>query len=428
MDADFLAGALAVLRERHGVPGAQLVVHADGRTHAVVAGELTAGSGAPVTTDAAFPLGSLTKPVTAALLLTLVADGDLDLDGPLAAQVPEVAAGADPRLTPRRLLSHTGGLASTPDGDACSAAEVCHAANLVHRPGAVFSYSNAGYFVVGRVAEVLTGMPWAEAVDTIVLRPLDIEPAFATGPRRLRRPVASGHAVATAGAPARPIREQSLPAWETAAGALAASALDLVRFARSRLPAGVFEDQLADTAVLPFGLADGWGLGWAAYRRAARRWYGHDGNADGTSCHLRVEPETGTAVALTTNATSGLALWEDLVPQLRTAGVDVGSYPLRSLPGDEAPVAAPPECAGRYANGGSEVDVEVREDGTLALTTQGLPAVSARCHAGLTFSVRKPTGGGIGAVGRFLPRTPGGPLELVQLGGRTARRCGGGPR
>lgn len=430
MDDESLTGALTGFLRRHRVPGAQLAVDHDGRVFAAHAGEVTAGGGRPVTADTAFPLGSLTKPFTAALVLALAGDGDLDLDRSPSAQLPQLPGETDPRVTARRLLAHTSGLASVPEDEERSD-EFGATDRLVHPPGEVFSYSNTGYFLAGRVAETITGMKWADAVDTVVLRPLDIAPAFVAGNRATGRPVATGHAAAGPDSPPRPVLEQSLAAYEVPAGALALSALDLVRFGRSRIavsggPTGELRDHLGAARVGPFGMADGWGLGWAVYRRGDRRWAGHDGSADGTSCHLRVEPESGTVVALTTNTGGPPALWQEVLALLRATGVEVGDYPQRALLGAGRPVAPPPGCAGHYANGGAGITVEAGDGGRLRVSTQGIPVSDVTCYDGHKFTVGGLVSGGVAYVGRFLLEPRRGTVELIQVGGRTARKSHGG--
>lgn len=375
------------LARKHDVPGAQLVIR-----HGEEVFEACHG----VQQQSAFPLGSLTKPFTAALVLTLADDGDLDLDEAL------------PRLpvTPRQLLTHTAGLAANVEQPEMSSrkrwvARHCRPDDLVHRPGEVFSYSNAGYVLAGHLVEDVTGVNWWDAVESILLWPLKITPSFVTGPPTGRRPVA-GHSGS------RMIADQALPELEAPAGGLALSAADLTAFALQHDPA-MRHDHLAGHPAGPYGLADGWGLGWAVYREAGRTWFGHDGTGDGTSCHLRFEPESGTVVALTTNAASGAALWPDLVDELRADGIAVAdNRPVAD--GPEATAAQAEELTGQYVNGDALVEVTHGGGARLELAIDGGPGVTVTCQADLTFTVP----GSPATPGRFLP-------GLLQLGGRTAR-------
>lgn len=431
VDERALTAVLAEVARRHRVPDARVVVHDGERT-------IAARTGSAATERTAFGLGSLTKPFTATLVMALVEDGDVDLDIPLGEYLPELAD--DAGVTPRLLLSHLAGLPSDVDEDENArtreqwAASHCRADQLAHPPGRVFSYSNAGYLVAGRLVEAVTGMAWADALDTFLLRPLGIEPAFVTGSAS-RRPIAAGHVVHPALAEAQPVAGEVLPAVEAPNGALALSADDLVAFARLHMAdpavakplsgdtlAEMRREETARAEVGPFGLADGWGLGWAHYRDGGTVWCGHDGMTDGGSCHLRFDPARGIAVAVTANASTGASMWADLVSALREHGLSIGDYPFTALP--EGPVRqAPPECLGTFVNGGHELVVTPGDDGGLRLAIDTAPHSNLTCYDDLRFAMRDLGAGRLLCAGRFL-REPGATgIGLLQFTGRLARRA-----
>lgn len=113
------------------------------------------------------------------------------------------------------------------------------------------------------------------------------------------------------------------------------SAVDLVALGRMHIGAGVpellpptYAEQMrqAVPGADPIGLAEGWGCGLAVFRDGATDWVGHDGNANGTSCYLRIDPAGGWVVALTTNATTGSYLWEELHTELRQANLPLAAH------------------------------------------------------------------------------------------------------
>jgi CubicO group peptidase (beta-lactamase class C family) len=429
-----LAARFSELLARHRVPGGQLVVCRGGRSTSVHAGERRAGQ--PMTEHTPVPVGSVTKVCTAAMALTLVADGDLGLDDPLGDHLPELRAGSRGlagQVTLRQALSHTSGLPGSLgelDNTATSArryaAECARHAAPVCPPGTGFSYSNVGYALVGRLIEVVTGQSWAEAVDAVLLRPLGVRPTFLADPDPAGD-TASGHS-ATADGRFREVA-QTTPVALAAAGGLALSATDLAAVGRALLaPDAPGAVDLLDPAALaelhrpvphaePFGLADGWGLGLAVFGDG--RWTGHDGTADGTSCHLRVDRRSGDVVALTTNCATGVELWEELIDVLSKLGIPVSSY---RLPLSATAITPPEDCFGDYVNGPVEYSVAARADG------QPYVAVGGEVYPELTvderwaFSVRDPRSGRRLPGGRFLrdPRT--GRINGLLSGGRLARR------
>jgi CubicO group peptidase (beta-lactamase class C family) len=261
----------------------------------------------------------------------------------------------------------------------------------------------------------------------VLLKPLSLVPHFVVGTGE-RRPFVSGHAVQPGLHRVRPVA-QSLTSVKAPAGALAASALDLITLGRllaSGEPAGLIDPvALAEMRRpvphgVPFGLADGWSLGLALFRDGATTWLGHDGNGDGTACHLRFDPAGGTVVALTTNGNSGFGMWLDLVQDLRVAGCPVGDYDrLRGLQGRRS---SPPNCTGSYVNGDIEYTVQPARDGTLLLTVDGEPFAELTPHEGLIFAMRDVDTDENNQMGRFLPDPHGDGIGWIQIGGRLARR------
>ncbi|MEV6977520.1 penicillin-binding protein, partial [Kitasatospora sp. NPDC093806] len=194
-------------------------------------------------------------------------------------------------------------------------------------------------------------------------------------------------------------------------------------------------DQLAPSGAGPYGLADGWGLGWARYGDGGDGpvFLGHDGTGDGTSCHLRFDPVGGTVVALTGKADTGQALWTDLLDRLRESGLPVADHPSTGAAGLGPTVPGPADCVGRYTNGELEYAVTRDADGGLRLGLgsaaphASAPLYTLECDAGLRFVLRERATGPLGHRGRFL-RDHDGRVSHLQLSGRLARRAQEDPR
>lgn len=133
----------------------------------------------PQPCEPTLPWWSFTKTVLAATALTLVRDGRLSLDDPLA--------GND--YTLRQLLRHEAGLADYAEladyhtavanhelpWSAQEMLERLQADRLRYKPGAGWHYSNVGYLMVARLIEHTSNLTLAEAVRTRVLLPLGID-------------------------------------------------------------------------------------------------------------------------------------------------------------------------------------------------------------------------------------------------------------
>lgn len=168
-----------------GVPGAAAVaLRPDGRI-AASAGFADVRTREALTVDHRFRTGSVTKIFVAALVLQLVAEGLLDLDGDAA----PFAAG----ITTRQLLNHTSGLTDFID-DIVAFFEP-YRENPAHRwevspreqlrlimekprlfpPGKGWSYHGSNYLVLRLIVEETTGMTLREALRQRVFLPLGLE-------------------------------------------------------------------------------------------------------------------------------------------------------------------------------------------------------------------------------------------------------------
>lgn len=437
VEPDWLAATLGALADAHQVPGAQLAVHRGGVTVAVEVGELEHGTGIPVTSESAFPIGSISKAYTATLAMILVADGDLELDAPLEEHLPELDDLVG-QLTLGQLLSHTSGLACSPNTEELPTLSLrryvrnhCRWQDLILPPGVAFSYSNRNHALAGHLIETLTRMSWSDAMESILLRPLGIEFAsiMPAAGARCARHMATGHSVNTATGRTRPVEQPMVPA-EAPAVALAMAAVDLVALGRMHIGSGF--PQLLPAAhaermrqalpgAKPFGLADGWAPGLAVFRGETTNWVGHDGNACGTSCYLRIDPVGECVVALTTSANTGSALWDELRIKLGLATPRLAPRQ-RDSSARRMTRVHPAEFVGSYSNGSMDYLVAAENGTELFLEIGGERLARLVFYNELEFLIQNPATGQGQHVGRFLRDSATGQIEQLQIGGRLALR------
>jgi CubicO group peptidase (beta-lactamase class C family) len=289
------------------------------------------GAPEPLMVDDVFRIASITKPFVATLVVSLVEQGLLDLDAP-----PE---GTD--ATIRQLLSHQGGLAS-------ERAEPIEGV----APGELFSYSNAGFWLVGGAIERVTGLTFEEAMQRHVLAPFGLEH---TG-FEVEDGVPGHHQVAPGGDEHRRA-EDEYPRERRPSGGLWSTVEDLLRFARRHL------DETGPLAELrrPAAVGPGFrhGLGWFLRERRGLATVEHEGSVAGYQSLLLLVPEDRLALAALTNSGRGSAAIHDLLDSLGLALTPLDDVPL------------PPEeldrFVGRYQAPGIRTAVE-RVDGCLRVT------------------------------------------------------------
>ncbi|HVR12291.1 MAG TPA: serine hydrolase domain-containing protein [Gaiellaceae bacterium] len=173
----------AVLRT--DVPGAVVVANGPSLSWKGAAGVADAESGAPMTTEHRFLIGSVSKTFVAAVVLQLVGEGALALDE----EVGPIAEG----VTLRQLLNHTSGLPDyyadfdsliapyradrghKPNLTPRAALELVHARPRLFPPGAGWEYSGGNYLALGLLVEEATGATLREELKRRVTEPLGLE-------------------------------------------------------------------------------------------------------------------------------------------------------------------------------------------------------------------------------------------------------------
>lgn len=393
IDAAHWQRRLARLAQEHGVPGAQLGILRLGEPDELVEavhGVLHVGTGAPVTAEAVFQIGSITKVWTATLAVMLAEEGLLDLDAPVVDVLPDLRL-ADPdvtkAVTTRHLLTHTSGIdgdqfTDTGRGDDCLRRYVEQLADAAqnHPVGVTWSYCNAGYVLLGRIVEHLTGQTWDQAVRERLSTPLGLTRTVTLPEEAVLHAVAVGHDERDGDLV--PVPVWSLPRALGPAGLITATAADLLAFARLHLTGGLAADgtrllsadAVADMAAhhteLPdkLVLGDSWGLGWIRFGWDGHRLIGHDGTTLGQQAFLRVLPEQGLAVALLTNGGHARDLYQDLYREVFAEVADVAMPQPFTPPDDPVPVDVAP-YAGTYERAGVKIEVEDAAGGPLMRTT-----------------------------------------------------------
>lgn len=128
-----------------------------------------------------FLLASITKPMTAAVVMTLVDEGKLSLDDHVTKFFPAFTGEGRENITIRHCLTHTGGLPDMLANDEdlrerhaslADYREGALKAPLKFAPGSKYSYSSMGILMASEIAQKITGSPIAELMETRIFKPL----------------------------------------------------------------------------------------------------------------------------------------------------------------------------------------------------------------------------------------------------------------
>jgi len=376
---DQLLGRLA----GYGYSGTIAVLHHGRPLHEAAYGYADAERGVPMSTEARFDIGSLTKPFTAALVLSLEEDGSLSTDDSLGAVLPDVPSDKA-GLTIHELLTHTSGLirsaASLGITEASTRAEFLDAvleSELLFEPGERFEYSDTGYDLLAAIVEQVTGRDWSFLLETRVLEPagLRVTGYAANGglSSDAKGPLAWSHS-APLGVPWPETREGPSPAswFNRGSGGLVSTASELAAWADALWNGKILSPaSLARMTSPQVSVGDGrsYGYGWFVTSSDHGRVIYHGGDIAGYKAHLAHYVDEGLIFAVL----HSVAGWERVTDQYAIAAW-FGEGPVPPPPAIEAEDLE--RLAGTYRVGES-VMVAWPEAGRLAVEADGETLVGA---------------------------------------------------
>lgn len=141
----------------------------------------------PNAPDTKFRLGSITKQFTATLILQLVEQGKIRLDGKLIDYLPDYRKDTGAKVTIHNLLSHTSGIPSYTSLPGFfqdvsrnpfkvdDFIKKYASGDLEFEPGTKFVYDNSGYFLLGAIVEKVTGKPYEKVLKENIFDPLGMK-------------------------------------------------------------------------------------------------------------------------------------------------------------------------------------------------------------------------------------------------------------
>jgi CubicO group peptidase (beta-lactamase class C family) len=260
--------------ERGRVPGAVALIARRGRLGFFESfGQRDAAAGAPMTKDTIFRIYSMTKPITTVAAMMLWEKGRFLLSDPVANYLPDFSdptvaverggeierVPAERAITIQDLLRHTSGLTyefrgAGPVHKMYMSAKVHSRAQsnadqvatlgklpLLHQPGTRWEYGRSTD-VLGRLVEVLSGMPLGVFFERHILGPLGmVDTAFHVPPRHHSRLAAAFARDPDSGSAVQLLEVRDPPSFESGGGGLVSTAGDYARFLQMLLNGGTLD-------------------------------------------------------------------------------------------------------------------------------------------------------------------------------------------
>ncbi len=321
---------LEQIRGEYQVPAMAAAIVRNGEIVAAATGIRRIDELQTVELDDRFHIGSVSKPITATVIATLVEDRMLHWETTIGEALPELAGRIkeDYRdVTLEQLLSHRAGILPWEEDEEIAAAppvtgsptEQRASASLwllsqppVVAPGTEHVYSNAGYMIAAAMAEKATGMPWENLVEERLAKPLHLTTLGFGWPARGSAAQPWGHRSSEGGfEPHDPNDAYQLGPLLGPAGDLHMSISDLARFAQLHV------DGLQGRAVLlepatfqrlhkPIG---DYALGWNVKETADH----HLGGAGTFHAAIWVSVPRDVAIVVATNTDADAKIFSDVI-------------------------------------------------------------------------------------------------------------------
>jgi CubicO group peptidase (beta-lactamase class C family) len=378
MTVESLADIVAMTAQEYGVPGMVVGVLADGREAFAAHGVTSVDNPLPVDERTLFPIASVSKTFTATAIMRLVAEGKVELDAPVRRYVPELKLADEDvaaRITVLELLNHTSGLDWNLVGDGVddtleSFVAAMPGLPLIAEPGVRSSYSQAGYNLLGRIIEKVTGQPFEHALADLVLNPVGLRNTFFDLDDVIVRKFAVGYNRDDDGTLriAQPWKAfRGTARGNNPGGGLASTASDVLTWARFHLgdgagvlPAAVLSSMRNPTVALRAStLGDAVGLCWFIREVDGVTMIGHGGSGNGQFAELLIVPDRDFAIVSLANSAEGYLANQAMVRWALEHYLNLAER-------DPEPIAHDPahgaEVAGRYEN--DVMNLDIAADGT----------------------------------------------------------------
>jgi CubicO group peptidase (beta-lactamase class C family) len=321
-DSKFVTISRLIRREmkRLQVPGVSIGIYHQGNEYATGFGTTSVEHPLPVTVDTLFQTGSISKTFTGTLVMMLVEQGRVELDAPVKKYIKSFKVkdkNVTEKVTVRQLLTHMGGWVGDyfndfGNGDDALARMVKDIAKLpqVQPLGTIWSYNNTGFNVASRIIEIVTGKPYEQAIQDMLLDPLGLDMTFFYPSDILftHRFVVGHQKVKNEVQVARP---WAIGRAGNGVGGVVSTVLDLLKYARFHMgngKKGIISGKSLKAMRVPqadAGARGMMGITWFIRQVGDVTIYAHGGATLGQQAYFFFIPDRDFACAILTNSDDG---------------------------------------------------------------------------------------------------------------------------
>jgi len=259
-------------------------------------------------TNSIFPIGSLTKPFTAMVILKLQEQGKISVNDLLSKYFPE-QKDAD-KITIQNLLNHTSGIYDfshdIPENDSAllshpiprqKVLDVFIHHPLEFKPGTHYSYCSSDYFLLGIIIEKLTGKPYEQVVHQLIFEPLGMHHSGFDFINLKDTSKTTGYKTFEADKHVLAVKWDSTLAY--ASGAIYSTTSDLYKWARAIAKRQVLTPSSWNQAFTPY--LEHYGDGWWIDTLYDNQYIYHSGGLLGFMSSFRYYPDKDVTIILLNN-------------------------------------------------------------------------------------------------------------------------------
>jgi CubicO group peptidase (beta-lactamase class C family) len=285
--------------------------------------------GIPNTPDTKFRLGSITKQFTATLIMQLVEQGKIKLDGKLSDYLPDYRKDTGEKVTIHNLLTHTSGIpsytglpnffqdVSRNPYKVADFVKKYASGNLEFEPGSKFSYSNSGYFLLGAIIERVTGKPYEQVLKENIFDPAGMKNSGYDHHDTIISKRASGYVKTGNGYINAPYLDTSIP---YAAGSLYSTIEDLFLWDQVLYTDKLLSAQSKQLMYKPFleNYAYGWGVTNASFKQNGQpvQVITHNGGINGFATNIARYPDGKNLIVLLDNTSQNVQPLNDTIEKI----------------------------------------------------------------------------------------------------------------
>ena len=359
--------------KRLSIPGVALGVWHKGRELSDGFGITSIENPLPVTSDTLFQVGSISKTFTGTILMQLAEQGKFDLDAPARTYIKDLKLrdkNVEKQVTVRNLLTHTGGWVGDyfndfGNGDDALSKMVKDIAHLpqVMPLGKIWSYNNTGFNIASRLIEVITGKPYEQAAQEMLLDPLGLKMSFFfPSDILITHRFVVGHY--NEGKKSFVSRPWAIGRAGNGVGGVVSTVKDLLAYARFHMGNGnrIIKRKSLEAMRAPQISAGGrgqMGITWFINKSGPIMRYSHGGATNGQQAMFMFIPEKDFALAILTNNDNGGVLNNAIVNLALEAYFDVKITTPKPIKVNAAELK---EYAGSYRIGTEAFDLKIKDD------------------------------------------------------------------